>query len=118
MDIEHDTGTLDDTRKQPTEKQDDVAEVKAGVEEIAFRTRELAIKEAELALRERALALTQQQSQRRAWRDPVILGIIAALIGFMSSVATTFFQGRSSADHRDDPVAETLRRSRRWRLLF
>lgn len=66
--------------------------------ELAFVKRELTAKEAELAVRERSAALTMQQAQRSAWRDPVILGIIAALIGFLSSVANAFFQARSAAE--------------------
>lgn len=73
-------------------------EASAESAEVAFRSRELAIKEAELAVRERSAALTLQQAQRSPWRDPVILGIIAALIGFLSSVANAFFQGRSTAE--------------------
>jgi len=73
------------------------ADATTGEADIGTRSRILEIKEAELALREQEVKLKEQQSQRSRWRDPVFLGIVAALIGFMSSVASTFFQGRTNA---------------------
>jgi hypothetical protein len=61
-----------------------------------FQQRELGIKESELQLRERELDLRTKQSGHVWFSNPISLGILAALIGFMGSVITTWVQGQSS----------------------
>jgi hypothetical protein len=64
--------------------------------EIELLRKELDIKEKELELKEKEL---QDLGKRKIWKiDPVIVGIVAALIGFLGNVIATFLQGRSSLE--------------------
>jgi hypothetical protein len=62
--------------------------------EIDLLRQEIKIKEKELELKEKEL---RDLEKRKSWKiDPVIVGIVAALIGFLGNVVATFLQGRSS----------------------
>jgi hypothetical protein len=62
--------------------------------EINILRQEVKLKEKELELKEKEL---KDLATRKTWKiDPVTVGIIAALIGFLGNVIATFLQGRSS----------------------
>jgi len=62
--------------------------------EIDILKQELKIKSKELELKEKEL---NDLEAKKTWKiDPVIIGIVAALIGFLGNVVATFLQGRSS----------------------
>ena len=64
--------------------------------EIDLLRQELKLKEKEFDLKEKEL---QDLEKKRTWRvDPVMVGIAAALIGFLGNVVATSLQGRSSLE--------------------
>ncbi len=78
--------------------------------EIEVLKRELELKAIELELKNREL---QDLGKKTGWRpDPVVVGISAALIGFLGNVVATFLESRSSlqlenAKHEASRLLET-----------
>lgn len=71
--------------------------------EIQLLRRQIELKDKELELKDRELELKSKEltdlDKQKTWKvDPVVVGIAAALIGFLGNVVATYLQGRSSLD--------------------
>ena len=64
--------------------------------EVLFLKRQIELKDKEIAIKAKELS---DLEAKKTWKvDPVVLGIVAALIGFLGNVIATYLQGRSSFD--------------------
>jgi hypothetical protein len=57
--------------------------------------RELGLKEADLALKRSELDLKREEQARATWRNPLVLGLAAAIIGLLGNVFVAAVNGSS-----------------------
>jgi hypothetical protein len=59
---------------------------------------DLRLREMELDLRRDELQLKREELSKSRWSNPLLLGILAALVGFLGNIYATFLQGRSARE--------------------